>query len=64
MLKITAPVPTIAGNAVEWIAARGTVPYPAAVAAMDGWAVRAADTPGLLRPAGESAAVATWYNSG
>jgi molybdopterin molybdotransferase len=28
----------------------------AAVAAMDGWAVRAADTPGLLRPAGESAA--------
>ncbi len=29
---------------------------PAAVSAMDGWAVRAADTPGLLRAAGESAA--------
>ena len=29
---------------------------PAAVSAMDGWAVRAADTPGSLRAAGESAA--------
>ena len=35
MLEITAPAPTIAGNAVEWIAARGTVAYPAAVAAME-----------------------------
>ena len=35
MLEIIAPAQPVAGNAVEWMVARGTVAYPVAVAAME-----------------------------
>ena len=50
------PVPEAAGRVLA-ADARAVRDLPAAeVSAMDGWAVRAADTPGVLRAVGESAA--------
>jgi molybdopterin molybdotransferase len=54
------PVPEAAGRLLATdVLARRDLP-PADVSAMDGWAVRAADTPGPLRAAGESAAGTPW----
>ena len=50
------PVPDAAGRVLAEDVRAGRDLPAADSSAMDGWAVRAADTPGLLRPAGESAA--------
>ncbi|HTI34823.1 MAG TPA: molybdopterin molybdotransferase MoeA [Miltoncostaea sp.] len=54
------PVPESSGRVLAAAVAAARDLPAADVSAMDGWAVRAADTPGTLRAVGESAAGAPW----